>query len=64
MVQNRSYVKPPKSQIPVIQGFEKYVTKRFGNCDFKEVRYVRPENPIYDSILEMYGDITSFQEGE
>jgi len=45
MVQNRSYVKPPKSQIPVIQGFKKYVTKWFGNCDFKEVRYIRPETP-------------------
>lgn len=64
MVQNGSYVKPPKSQIPVIQGFRKYVAKWFGSCDFKEVRYIRPETPIYESILEMYGDITSLQEGE
>ncbi len=64
MAEADPYVRPPKSQIPWIQGFKNYVEKHLGNPDFREVRYMRPETPIYDSILQMQRDLGNIGEGE
>lgn len=64
MEEARSYVKPPKSQILWIQGFKNYVEKRFGSFSFREVRYIRPETAIYDSIVDMERSLGKLQEEE
>lgn len=64
MVKAREYVSPPKSQRPKIQGFKDYVEKHFGEFNFKEVRYIQLETPIYDSILEMHRNLGRIQEGD
>jgi len=64
MAEPRSYVKPPKSQIPLIQGFKDYVEKHFGSFSFGELRYVLPGTPIYDSIVEMERTLGKLQEEE
>ena len=64
MVKAQEYVSPPKSQRSKIQGFKDYVEKHFGEFDFKEVRYIQLETPIYDSILEMHRNLGRIQEGD
>ncbi len=64
MAESKPYVKPPKRQIPWIQGFKDYVEKHFGKFFFSEVRYIRPDTPIYDSIVKMEQHLGKLQEGE
>jgi hypothetical protein len=58
------YLSPPKSQRLKIKGFKDYVDKRFGKFSFKEVRYILPDTPIYNSILEMQRNLGRLQEGD
>lgn len=64
MADLREYVSPPKNQRLKIQGFKDYVEKRFGKFSFKEVRYIQPDTPVYDSILEMHRKLGRLQEGD
>lgn len=59
-----NYVCPPKNQKIEIQGFKNYVEKHFGSVIFKEVRYIRPDTPIYNSILEMHRRLGRLEEGD
>jgi len=64
MPKRAPYVKPPKSQIPRIQGLRDYVEKHFGHFDFKEVRYIRPGTSVYKSISEMQQKLGRLGEDE
>lgn len=64
MAKLKHWVKPPKSQVLWIKGFKHYVEKQFGNFSFSGVRYIRPETPIYNSIVEMQRALGRIQEGE
>jgi len=64
MAASTFYVEPPKSQLPWIQGFRDYVEKHFGSFRFSEVRYIRPDTPIYNSIVEVERKVEKLQEGE
>lgn len=64
MVAPEEYVSPPKSQRLKIKGFRDYVVKHFGKFGFKEVRYIQPDTPIYNSILEMQYNLGRLQEGD
>lgn len=64
MEETKPFLEPPKSQKPLIQGLENYVEKHFGNFSFAELRYIRPDTPIYNSIVEMQRKAGKLQEGE
>ena len=59
-----NYVCPPKNQELKIQGFKKFVEKHYGRFNFREVRYIKPDTPIYNSILEMHRKLGRLQEGD
>ena len=64
MVDSLGYVCPPKMQKLKIQGFKNYVEKHYGKFSFKEVRYIQPDKPIYNSILEIHRKLGRLQEGD
>jgi len=64
MEETKPFLEPPKSQKPLIQGLENYVEKHFGKFSFAELRYIRPDTPIHNSIVEMQRKAGKLQEGE
>ncbi len=64
MADSPPYVKPPKKQTPIIQGFKEYVEKYFGSFSFHELRYICPRTPIYNSIAKMEQTLGNLQEGD
>ncbi|UCE96461.1 MAG: hypothetical protein JSV51_02340 [Candidatus Bathyarchaeota archaeon] len=64
MAKAKAFVEPPQSQKHLIQGFKIYVEKNFGSFNFSGVRYIRPDSPIFDSIVKMEREAGNLKEGE